>query len=67
MALDRGDPATAAAVLEGTLRRIPLGNRIARAEPLARLVEARLALGHETGAAAIAGQLADLATLSALA
>jgi DNA-binding NarL/FixJ family response regulator len=62
IALDRGDPRTAADLSERYLRRIPEHNRVERAPGLELLIRARLALGQGKEAAAALAQLAAIAS-----
>ena len=62
IALDRGDPRTAADLSERYLRRIPEHNRVERAPGLELLVRARLALGQGKQAAAALAHLAAIAS-----
>ncbi len=61
IALDRGDPRTAADLSERYLRRIPEHNRVERATGLELQIRARLALGQGKQAAAALAQLSAIA------
>ncbi|MFL5825640.1 MAG: LuxR C-terminal-related transcriptional regulator [Thermoleophilaceae bacterium] len=61
LALDRGDPASAAARAARFLRRVAPGDRTQRVPGLEVLVRARLALGHVAGAGEAAQELRVIA------
>ncbi len=62
VALDRGDPATAAAFAERFLRAVPAGDRLGRVSAFEVLIRSRVMLGDREGAASALREMDALTT-----